>query len=665
MRVDVYPTKDGVIVPDLAAGDFELFEDGVRQTIDTVERIVISQRTTGETRREPNTVAESRAMAAEPNARVFVLFLDTYHTGIAGSHRMRTAITRFLERVLGPDDLVGVMTPEMSAADVTFARRTQVLEGFLRDQWNWGRRDSITNRDPEEVEYENCYPDSDPAVKGVAREMIERRREGLALSAVEDLVRWLEGVREERKAVLLVSEGWRLLRPNQALTRADSQGVPPPPAIGTTTGGRLTTDRGRSPGDTSRNDCEADRQRLAYADDWQQFTDLLDRANRANVSFYPVDPRGLPVFDTSIAGEPGSPDMIPLEQDQARLRTRLDTLRTLADATDGEAVMGSNDIERGLSRIVSDMTSYYLLGYSSTNAALDGRFRSIKVRVSRPGVEVRARRGYRAATPSEVEALTTAAGGGTGTTAPTAFDEAMGVLASASTAGRLSTHLAWAPTPLAGSPEAATLWATIELDPTVAKGADWTSGWSADVIVTGADGSQIVQRRESVTSGGRLVRLEFPGVSLPSGELTARVRLAPAAGGLPFTDVARVTVSDTPPRTGEPRLSRRSQTTGARWVPTADRRFRRADRLRVELTLPPGTSVKVVEMLDQRGSPLQVPVSFTPDPGKGSEGVAGGVAGGVADLSLAPFAPGDYALRVTIEVPGGTQQMFVPFRVVP
>ena len=77
-------------------------------------------------------------------------------------------------------------------------------------------------------------------------------------------------------------------------------------------------------------------------------------------------------------------------------------MRTLAEATDGLAVMGSNDLDKGLRRISDDLTSYYLLGYYSTNTKLDGGYRSLKVRVTRPGVSVRARRGYRAATADEV-----------------------------------------------------------------------------------------------------------------------------------------------------------------------------------------------------------------------------------------------------------------------
>ncbi len=111
-----------------------------------------------------------------------------------------------------------------------------------------------------------------------------------------------------------------------------------------------------------------------------------------------MDSRGLSASDTPIGfGRERSP-----ADEIQRVRRRVEGLRTLAVDTDGIAVIDTNDIDTGLKRIVADMSSYYLVGYYTKNAKLDGRFRKITVRVKRPGVNVRARRGYKAATAAEL-----------------------------------------------------------------------------------------------------------------------------------------------------------------------------------------------------------------------------------------------------------------------
>src|SRR5262249_31842194 len=129
--------------------------------------------------------------------------------------------------------------------------------------------------------------------------------------------------------------------------------------------GRLTSkDVVRSGSDAK---CDIDRSMLAQIDNERHLRDILDEANRANASFYPIDPRGLPVFDTSIAN-PAPPSV-----DAAMLRSRTASLRTLAENTDGLAMVNSNDLNGSLQRIVADLSSYYLLGYYSSGK-LDGKF---------------------------------------------------------------------------------------------------------------------------------------------------------------------------------------------------------------------------------------------------------------------------------------------------
>src|SRR5258706_5223244 len=79
VRVDVYPTRNGMPVDDLRRDDFELLDDKVPQTIDEFERVVIRSAGPQETRREPNTIAESRQAAGQPRARLIVLLLGLHH----------------------------------------------------------------------------------------------------------------------------------------------------------------------------------------------------------------------------------------------------------------------------------------------------------------------------------------------------------------------------------------------------------------------------------------------------------------------------------------------------------------------------------------------------------------------------------------------------------
>src|SRR5262245_37832726 len=76
VRVDMYPTIRGQTVTDLKQSEIELLENGVPQTIDRFERVVVRGIRSQEVRRQPATVAEMREAAQDVRSRVFVLFLD-------------------------------------------------------------------------------------------------------------------------------------------------------------------------------------------------------------------------------------------------------------------------------------------------------------------------------------------------------------------------------------------------------------------------------------------------------------------------------------------------------------------------------------------------------------------------------------------------------------
>jgi hypothetical protein len=142
-------------------------------------------------------------------------------------------------------------------------------------------------------------------------------------------------------------------------------------------------------------------------------------ATRGNVAIYSIDPRGL----TSLADEtiemagtfPEDPAYGINSRSLANeLQLSQDSLRVLAEETGGYAIVNSNDFRGGFDRVVRENSAYYVLGYYPTNDRRDGRFRKIEVRVKRPGMQVRARRGYvapkgRPATPATEAASGTSA----------------------------------------------------------------------------------------------------------------------------------------------------------------------------------------------------------------------------------------------------------------
>ena len=125
--------------------------------------------------------------------------------------------------------------------------------------------------------------------------------------------------------------------------------------------------------------------------------DAITAASRANVSIYSIDPRGLTnMGDTSmeINYVPENPNLrLDSAGLQDELRLSQDSLRVLAEQTGGLAFVNSNDLGGAFDRVVRDNSSYYMLGYYPTNERRDNRFRRIEVRMNKPGLQVRARKG--------------------------------------------------------------------------------------------------------------------------------------------------------------------------------------------------------------------------------------------------------------------------------
>jgi VWFA-related protein len=129
---------------------------------------------------------------------------------------------------------------------------------------------------------------------------------------------------------------------------------------------------------------------------------LVDRANRAGVVIYAVDPRGLVVTGLTAADNTSGMSAQSVgrltSQREDALRDTQNGLQYVTGETGGFAVVDDNDLAAGFRRILEDQQGYYLVGYQPEPGTFDtdttGRFRTLKLRVTRKGVKVRTRAGF-------------------------------------------------------------------------------------------------------------------------------------------------------------------------------------------------------------------------------------------------------------------------------
>ena len=403
VTVDAYVSRDGKPITDLKQDEVEILEDGNPQSIEAFRLIHAGGPSTAASAGGAQAAASMTSTIADGSSRTFVLFFDTWHVSSDGSRRAAAPVSALLNRVIGLNDKVGVMTPGIPARSLDLTSRASAIDRLVRNATDWGQRDSVGDVDPREREIALCYPENDmrkPQYRGIAKEMIERRREEKTLTALNELIERLATLGDERKFVVVLTEGWVLFQQNASLARVlGPDSIPSPPPIGRGTQGGLTRPEAY---DRGFNSCERERSLLAFVDHAVELRQMAQRANRANVSFYAIDPRGLTAFDDSIGPmQPATP-----AADRSRMASRQGGLRELADNTDGAVVLNTNDVTGGVARMMSDLGSYYVMQYYSTNPKRDGRFRSIVVHVKRPATHVRARNGYLALSEAEARALT-------------------------------------------------------------------------------------------------------------------------------------------------------------------------------------------------------------------------------------------------------------------
>ena len=639
IRVDVIVSDgDGNPVTDLTADDFEIYEDDDPQTVESFQLVEISAvpAPDADPVRPVFDRNDQEREAQRADVRVFVIFLDDYHVRLGNGIRASRMLADFIENQLVPTDLVGVMYPLMPLADVRLTRDRQAIINAL-DQFRGVKYDYLVRNQFEE-RY-NHYP----------TETVERIRNDVSLSALRGLMVRLGGLREGRKHVLLVSEGYSNYVPPQL--RSSNASLPPSIQENPQ---RLDPRAGDSPFEETVQFFESSAMMM-------DLRRLFQTANRFNTALYPVDPRGLAVFEFDMA-QP----TIGFRTDSRILRQTQDTLRVLAEETDGRAIVNQNDLAPGLRQMLRDASAYYLLGYNSSEAATDGEYHEINVRVKRDGVHVRARKGFWAVTERDAErALTTAA-----FEPPKAVDAALSALAEPRR-GRLVRT--WVGTSRAenGKTRVTFVWEPVQQG----RG----RGDAASRILVTAMGDtgayfrgRVPERASSAgrgTSGGRspsgpppVTRIDFeadPGtmqISLAiegdGGAVLDRDRDEIEIPDFTGPDIVLSTPSFVRARNA---LEYRSLVDDWEAPPTAAREFRRTERLLLRFeAYAPGTATPDIEarLLNRRGDPM-----YRLDVQLAADGHPHQV-----DIRPVNLPPGEYVIELTATAAGSEATALIAFR---
>jgi VWFA-related protein len=333
----------GNVVTDLTADDFEVSEGGKVQTIATFSLVDIPIERAERPLYSPTAIEPDVQTNNVPEGRLYVFALDSVQP--VNALRARVFLRSFIEQHFGTNDQAAVVLlgpgRRADAQDFTSNRRLLLRAIDRFSGWPEGP----TGTDAAAAAVEQALP----GPPNMEADITATSR----MTALKDLMEFMARLRGRRKTVLLLSEGLGI----NMLNVIDVSGA--------------TTSRA---GDVAR--------------------EAMRAALRGNVAIYPIDPRGLTT--DGVGGDTeAAPDFATLRADAGNAR---DSLRAIASVTGGFAVTNSNNFAPAFERIVRENSTYYILGYYSTNERRDGRYRPLSVRVKRPGLEVRARDGYLAPT---------------------------------------------------------------------------------------------------------------------------------------------------------------------------------------------------------------------------------------------------------------------------
>jgi VWFA-related protein len=626
ISVDVSVTdRQGRPVTDLTAADFEIREEGKPQSVETFKLVQID----GDRERPMPThdilspSEHAREVSREDN-RLLVIFLDDYHTRLQNGWVVREKLAQF---VLGlqPYDLVALTTPLRPASALTFSRNHEATATQIMNFK--GRKYNYLPEHPIEAQYQNELP----AVQ-------ERMRNRWVIASLRALCEYMGSLRNGRKTILYVSEGMTNTFP-QGVQTVGSPRLEPYTPLGTF---------GAPDAGSAQNSAQL-RESMELVMDLS--SRIFNVAARTNTAIYTIDPRGLANFEYSVA------DSVGLDMDKRMLAQTTDVLRTIADETDGRAIVNRNDPLPALEQMMRDGSAYYLLGYTSSAGFRDGKFHKIDVRVNRRDVDVRHRKGYWAISPEEMERAMAAVK----PPVPEDISSALNVLATAASSARRQPVSLWLGADR-GSAEKARVtfvWEAGDQTALPSERVEYltiTAESRGETIFTG----RVDRDANAVTPSGQVA------FEAPAGTVRVRADLTHASGRrLDSSDVTLEVpdFSSTQPLITTPfvfrgRTARDLQQLRASPspMPTTIRTFSRQERilLRFAAHAPGGTTPTLtMKILNKEGVSMasMPPPTLTKDQMFESE------------FGLGSFPPGEYVIEIVADASGTTARKLLAIRI--
>jgi VWFA-related protein len=373
-RVDLVTTdviardNQGLFVPDLKKDEFEVLEDGVPQTLISFTLVhggrVFNVASPPPPAPQEGIILPPSRPTADAAGRILLFVVDDLHLDFRNTGRLRELFKKIRTTLLHDGDMWGMVStgPSSIAIDVNYDMK-RFDEAMKKITGSALKPNEIieapqSSQGPSEVRY----------------------RAHVAFSTAYDLVQKMEKINNRRKAVVYVSNGY------------DFNPFPDARAGG----GILGSNQNSSYQEGDMFDMDRSSQQFADADLARELSDLTRAANRANTSFYTIDPRGL-------VGGPDLDEKVDPVEWGNYVRKSQDSLRVIADETGGYAVVNQNDFDKALKRIDAETSDYYVIGYYSTNPDPTKRNRRIEVKSKRSNVSVWARNSYSLKPPPRVK----------------------------------------------------------------------------------------------------------------------------------------------------------------------------------------------------------------------------------------------------------------------